>query len=82
VVKRIADALAHQLEAEGWKGVTILVTEPENASALDHSFFGVETEIVVGLIRAIGKHQRLHGVLEPGYRHWPHPPHTGYDWRA
>jgi hypothetical protein len=82
VVKRAARTLAQQLEAEGWEGVTILVAEPENASALDPSLVGVEPEIVVGYIRAIGKHRGFTVYWDPATDTGRIYRTPGYDWRA
>jgi hypothetical protein len=59
LLERAARALAAQLTAEEWaQAGTILMAQPVDAPSLDLSFVGVEQEIAVGHVRALGKHTR------------------------
>jgi hypothetical protein len=58
VVERAARKLAELIVEEEWaQGGTVLIAQPENATALDCSFSGQETEIFVGYVRALTKHK-------------------------
>ena len=81
VCERAARTLAQRVERH-MQGTVVLLVMPRTAAHLDCSFSGEEREIVIGEVRAVGRHRSWSIIWNPATDEGRIHPNGTYDYRA